>query len=127
MAMRFCFALFGAAYFSSAAIAALPALSDGMVYAKDGSGVFGYRDTPKLPWCEYVVHDPDRPAPRRVDPGPAPAAAPIPADAIVLFDGKNLSQWAATNWALENGELVARAGSLTSKESFGNMQLHLEW
>src|SRR6185436_16467175 len=63
--------------------AALPALSDGLVYAKDGSGVFGYKDTPKLPWCDYLVHDPDRPAPRKIDPGPSPAPAPTPADAIV--------------------------------------------
>src|SRR5438067_7671289 len=97
--------------FCFSASAALPALSDGIVYAKDGSGVFGYKDTPKLPGCDYVVHDPDRPAPPRIDPGPAPAPAPIPADAIVLFDGKDLSQWKTTNWSIENGELVARAGS----------------
>jgi hypothetical protein len=113
--------------FFASSRAALPELSDGLVYAKDGSGVFGYKDTPKLPWCDYVVHDPDRPAPPRVDPGPAPAPAPIPADAIVLFDGKDLSQWKTTNWTLDNGELVARAGSLTSKEAFGDMQLHVEW
>jgi len=102
-------------------------LSDGLVYAKDGSGVFGYKDTPKLPWCDFVVHDPDRPAPRRVDPGPAPGPAPIPADAIVLFDGKDLSHWGATQWKLDKSEIVAVAGSLTSKDSFGDMQLHLEW
>jgi hypothetical protein len=107
--------------------AALPELSDGLVYAKNGSGVFGYKDTPKLPWCDYVVHDPDRPAPRRVDPGPAPAPAPIPADVIVLFDGKDLSQWTAGNWTIDNGELVARAGSLISKEASGDVQLHVEW
>lgn len=113
--------------FSFSGKAALPALSDGLVYAKDGSGVFGYTDTPKLPWCDFLVHDPDRPAPRRVDPGPAPAPAAPPADAIVLFDGKDLSQWAAGGWTLENGEMVARAGSLVSKQVFGDMQLHVEW
>ena len=45
------------------AFGALPALPDGLVYAKDGSGVFGYKNTPKLPWIDYLVHDPDRPAP----------------------------------------------------------------
>src|SRR3954468_12837153 len=104
--------------------AALPELSDGLVYAKDGSGVFGYKDTPKLPWCDYLVHDPDRPAPRRVDPGPSSAPAPVPADAIVLFDGKSLSQWKTTNWSIDNGELVARAGSLISNDAFGDIQLH---
>src|SRR5687768_8759861 len=107
--------------------AALPELPDGLVYAKDGSGVYGYKNTPKLPWCEYLVHDPDRPAPRRIDPGPAPAAAPVPADAIVLFGGKDLSQWHSSQWKVENGEIVAGAGSLASKDSFGDMQLHVEW
>jgi hypothetical protein len=34
-----------------------------LVKARDGSGVYGYKDTPKLPWCEWLVHDCDRPAP----------------------------------------------------------------
>ena len=124
--MRFCL-LPLLSFFLTCTWAALPALPDGLVYARDGSGVFGYKNTPKLPWCDYLVHDPDRPAPKRVDPGPAPAPAPIPADAIVLFDGKNLSQWLPNQWQLKNGEIVAGKGSLTSKENFGDMQLHLEW
>jgi len=40
-----------------------------LVYAKDGSGICGYKDTPILPWCGYHVHDPDRPAPKKVTPG----------------------------------------------------------
>ena len=103
--MRFCSLLL---LFLSVTIAqaALPALPDGLVYARDGSGVFGYKNTPKLPWCDYLVHDPDRPAPKRVDPGPAPAPAPIPADAIILFDGKNLSQWLPNQWEAKEGEIV---------------------
>lgn len=112
---------------ATATAATLPPLEDGLVYAKDGSGVFGHKNTPKLPWCDYVVHDPDRPAPRRVDPGPAPAPAPLPADAIPLFNGKDLSNWAANEWTVENGEIVARNGSLATKESFGDIQLHVEW
>jgi len=27
-----------------------------LVKAKSGSGVYGYKDTPKLPWCEWLVH-----------------------------------------------------------------------
>jgi hypothetical protein len=38
--------------------------------AKDGSGIVGYKDTPILPWCGYHVHDPDRPAPKKVTPAP---------------------------------------------------------
>jgi hypothetical protein len=113
---------------SFAAFAALPALPDGLVYAKDGSGVYGYKDTPKLPWCEYLVHDPDRPAPKRIDPGPAPAPAPVPADAIVLFGKEeDLSKWATNQWKVEKGEILAGSGSLITKEEFGDIQLHLEW
>ena len=108
-------------------LAALPELPDGLVYAKDGSGVFGYKDTPKLPWCDYLVHDPDRPAPRRIDPGPAPTPAPVPSDAIVLFDGTDLSKWGANEWKVANGEIVAGAGSLRTKDEFGDVQLHIEW
>lgn len=116
------------AIISSASAADLPPLDDGRVYAKDGSGVYGYKDTPKLPFCNYLVHDPDRPAPKRIDPGPAPAAAPIPSDAVVLFDGKDLSQWnSPTAWKLDNHEIIAGAGTLATKEKFGSMQLHVEW
>jgi len=101
--------------------------ADQLVYAKDGSGVYGYKDTPKLPWCGYVVHDPDRPAPRRIDPGPAPAPAPAPADAVVLFDGKDLSKWRTNSWKLVEGCIEAGGGSLTTKDNFGSYQLHLEW
>src|SRR5688572_6541146 len=89
--------------FSQGAGAALPPLPDGLVYARDGSGVYGYKDTPKLPWCDYLVHDPDRPAPKRIDPGPASLPGPLPSDAIVLFDGKNLSAWAENEWKVDKG------------------------
>jgi hypothetical protein len=106
----------------------VPTLSGAdMAQAKDGSGVYGYKDTPKLPWCEYLVHDCDRPAPKRINPGPAPQRAPVPSDARVLFDGKDLSQWQPSDWKLVDGAVETVSGSLTSKESFGNCQIHLEW
>jgi hypothetical protein len=106
--------------------AALPALPDGLVYAKDGSGVYGYKNTPKLPWCEWLVHDPDRPAPIRIDPGPFSASVTAPSDATVLFNGNDLSKWAG-DWTVQNSDIMAGAGSFSTKESFGNMQLHVEW
>jgi hypothetical protein len=112
---------------STALYSALPALPDGLVYAKDGSGVYGYKDTPKLPWCDFLVHDPDRPAPKRIDPGSFSATASLPSDAVVLFNGKDLSAWQPTEWKLENAEIVAGKGSLSTKDSFGDIQLHLEW
>ncbi len=104
-----------------------PAPADDLVKAKDGSGVIGYKDTPKLPWCDWVVHDPDRPAPKRINPGPAGPPAPVPADAIVLFDGKDASRWEKSDWKVAESCLVAGDGILKSKESFGSAQIHVEW
>jgi hypothetical protein len=116
-----------AAAISLSVLANLPALGQELVRAKDGSGVYGYKDTPKLPWCNWLVHDPDRPAPKRVDPGPAGPPAPVPADAIVLFDGKDAGKWEPSDWKLEGGCLVSGNKVLTSKESFANAQIHVEW
>jgi hypothetical protein len=98
-----------------------------MAHAKDGSGVYGYKDTPKLPWCDYLVHDCDRPAPKRINPGPAGDPAPIPSDAVVLFDGKDLSKWQPSDWKVVDGSIETGSGELTSKAAFGNCQIHLEW
>lgn len=70
------------------------------------------------------------PEPKIVDPGSNGAA---PADAIVLFDGKDLSQWvgkdgSAAKWAVKDGmATVNSTGSITTKQEFGDMQLHIEW
>ena len=101
--------------------------ADDLVKAKDGSGVIGYKDTPKLPWCDWLVHDPDRPAPKRINPGPAGPPAPVPADAIVLFDGKDASKWELSDWKVVDGCLESGDKVLTSKESFGSAQIHVEW
>ncbi len=100
------------------------AIAAELVKARDGSGIFGYKDTPVLPWCGYHVHDPDRPAPPVVTPGSRGRA---PSDATVLFDGTDLSKWNASDWKIEDGELIAVSAHLRTKESFGDCQLHLEW
>ena len=63
----------------------------------------GYTDTPMLPDLPYRVHDPSRPHPPVVTPAAQPGGPP--SDAIVLFDGKDLSQWtpARQPWKVENG------------------------
>jgi hypothetical protein len=100
----------------------------GLIYAKDGSGVFGYKDTPVQPWSGYHVHDPDRPAPKKVDPGGFSAGVgKPPSDAIVLFDGKDLSKWKPNQWRVVGGYLVATTGPFETVEEFGSYQLHLEW
>lgn len=102
-----------------------------------GDDVRGYSDTPQIPGQKWKVHDLERPRPVRVTPGPAVMQA-APSDAIVLFDGKDLSQWeqlarggvtTEPKWKVENGviEIVPRTGRLKTKEQFGDCQLHVEW
>lgn len=64
------------------------------------------------------------PEPPAVDPGPIGGP---PSDAIVLFDGQDLSAWdGVENWTIENG--VATVGStITSKQKFGDCQFHIEF
>ncbi len=51
-----------------------------------------------------------------------------PSDAIVLFDGKDLSAWTGTDqWKVENGAMVSGKGDLKTKAAFGDCQLHIEW
>jgi len=87
----------------------------------------GYTDTPVIPGQKWRVHDIDRPHPRAVTPG-ATLGAP-PSDAVVLFDGKDLSKWEPSKWKLGDGyvEVVGHTGDLVSKEKFGDAQFHIEW
>ena len=51
-----------------------------------------------------------------------------PSDAVVLFDGKDLSAWDnAAHWKVENGTMVRGKGDITTKQGFGDCQLHIEW
>ncbi|MDG2397347.1 MAG: DUF1080 domain-containing protein [Flavobacteriaceae bacterium] len=59
-----------------------------------------------------------------------------PSDAIVLFDGKDLSQWVNArggdaSWILNNDRsgsmTVTRNGGIETKEEFGSVQFHIEW
>lgn len=79
-----------------------------------------------------------------------------PSDAIVLFDGDDLSHWQKTpfgegvlmertekylnsylevgdfgpaGWTVEDGEIVTghNQGAIATKQAFGDMQLHIEW
>jgi hypothetical protein len=66
----------------------------------------------------------------------SPNLAPPPADAIVLFNGKDLSQWVMTEdrttpakWKVAGGILTVdkTTGNIETKQAFTNYQLHLEW
>lgn len=99
------------------------------IFGQTANPNLGYTDTPMLPGLPYHVHDPARPHPRVVTPALQPGGAP--SDAIVLFDGRDLSQWVPTRqmWKVENGylEVVPNSGDLRTKEKFGDVQLHVEF
>lgn len=126
--------------FVAVALGALAALQGAeLVKSKDGT-VVGFKDTPRLPWDpRYHTHDPDRPWPKEVTPGPPTSPEP-PSDAGVLFDGTDLSAWRPNKWKLTTAQpastergrgpgkyLVATEGDLVTKKAFGDCQLHLEW
>ena len=100
----------------------------------------GFTDTPMLPGLPWHVHDPARPHPPVVTPSNTPGGPP--SDALVLFDGKDLSHWTShastithagnagpPEWKLGDGymEAVPHTGDLATKEKFGDIQLHVEW
>ena len=108
----------------------------------------------QLPGQKWLVHDRSRPQPRKVTPGPPIPTPSAPSDAIVLFEGKDLSKWDAVSlggrggrgpqqgqqppppspqprstepqWRIVDGHAEMRGGIVT-KESFGDIQLHVEW
>lgn len=74
------------------------------------------------------------PQPKIVTPGDF-AANTAPSDAIVLFDGKDLSSWETPDgetapWAVNNDRTFTvkpGSGSIQTKQLFDNFQLHIEW
>ncbi|NOZ40577.1 MAG: DUF1080 domain-containing protein [Planctomycetes bacterium] len=51
-----------------------------------------------------------------------------PSDAVVLFDGTDLSQWENSDaWPVVDGVAFAGKGRITSKPKFGDCQVHIEW
>lgn len=117
------------------------AFAAGVVAAQDNTVDQGFTDTPMLPGLPWHVHDPARPHPKVVTPGAQPGQPP--SDAIVLFDGRDLSGWTAAKlgtaaytlssnpapWKVANGwfEVVPRSGDIATKDKFGDVQLHVEW
>ena len=97
----------------------------------DDDGNLGFTDTPFLPNSPWRVHDRSRPQPPVVEPGKT--CGQPPSDAVILFDGKDLSQWEDKNGStptsgLEDGCInILKAGDLISKPKFGDCQVHIEW
>lgn len=73
------------------------------------------------------------PVPKVVTPGKQDAAPP--SDAIVLFDGRDLSQWETSkdhlsaHWKVHDGVVTVdkASGNIQTRQRFRNYQLHLEW
>lgn len=93
-----------------------------------GAGAYAAAEVMK-----YGVHDMTRPRPTVVTPPKQVGQAP--SDAIVLFDGTDLSQWqkgdgADVNWTIVDNDYMVvpkKAGSIRTRKSFGSCQLHVEW
>ena len=97
--------------------------------------VWGFTDTAFNPNTRWRIHDPDRPQPSVVTPGET-VSVPAPSDAVVLFDGKDLLRWvnrgqngaeSPATWLVRDGYFEAQGGNLSTRESFGDVQLHLEY
>jgi hypothetical protein len=99
----------------------------------------GFTDTPMLPDLPWHVHDPARPHPQQIRPSGTPGGPP--SDAVVLFDGGDLSRWnqrgrgadagkfVDARWKVGDGwfEVAPNTGDLLSREKFGDCQIHVEW
>lgn len=91
-----------------------------------------YVDTESGRW---MIHDEDRPAPPVITPGTCDSApVPPPSDAIVLFNGTDLTNWTnakgePTKWIMRDGymESVKGAGDIRTRQHFGSCQLHVEF
>lgn len=94
----------------------------------------GYDNTPFLPDSKWRVHDGERPQPKIITPGDFdPEDGNPSSDAIVLFDGTDLSKWTGkggkAKWKIKDSymEVVKKTGDIETKEHFGDCQLHIEW
>jgi len=97
--------------------------------------VWGFSDTAFNPNSRWRIHDAERPQPQTVMPGET-VSIPPPSDAIVLFNGKDLLQWvnrgangteSPASWPVRDGYFEAQGGNLSTRENFGDVQLHLEY
>ena len=123
--------------FYLALTAILTALSFDSTARAAASAPAFYGDPPDEhhPWG---VHDGNRPQPKVVTPGTFNAETQVsqpPSDAVVLFNGTDLSNWESAKdgspakWLVKDGvmEVVPKTGEIRTKEQFGDCQLHVEW
>jgi hypothetical protein len=100
------------------------AIYTGLAMAILGCVVLSYHAATQIP--EPKVE------PKIIDPGDATHA---PSDAVVLFDGKDLSNWSSARngnealWEVKEGAITVKAGTgdIKTKREFEDIQLHIEW
>lgn len=101
----------------------------------EAAPIQGRSDTPLLPGTKWHVHDPERPQPPVVAPGTFPtpdAPGKAPSDAIVLFDGHDLSAWTDDKghpaaWKVKDGAMTPAGGTIRTAREFGDVQVHVEF
>jgi hypothetical protein len=103
----------------------------GLLGGQAASGAGDPAHTPR--WRQ---HDIRRPRPPVAEPagGPPAAPLPVPKDAVVLFDGTSLDAWESPEgkpaaWRVKDSllEVIPGAGSIQTRDRFGDVQLHVEW
>ena len=91
---------------------------------------------------EYPKPEPMRPGmtefwlpqPRIVTPAEEDVLVAPPSDAVILFDGRDLSAWqhddgSAPRWTVADGCFTVKPGTgqISTKQNFTDFQLHIEW
>jgi 3-keto-disaccharide hydrolase len=86
---------------------------------------------------KWTIHDRSRPLPPVITPGETSTQdhpGQPPSDAIVLFNGKDLSNWESVKggeakWKVGDGyfEVASGTGDIQTKQGYGDCQLHVEW
>ena len=107
--------------------------------AHAASGIPAFYGDPPDEHHPWAIHDPNRPQPPVVTPGTFSTQeqpGKPPSDAVILFDGTDLSKWEGTKdgrgpakWVVKSGyfEVAPGTGDIETKEKFGDCQLHIEW
>lgn len=94
---------------------------------------FAYRSPEAAP-MQPAMTEYWEPQPSLVIPGKSLDISSPPSDAIILFNGKDLSEWKAANGSDQNWDVYddiftvnKKVGDIITKKEFGDFQLHLEW
>lgn len=91
------------------------------------TSIDGFDSTPMQPDGKWHIHDPNRPQPPVADPKYDGKPVSPPDGAIIIFDGKETDALVNKTWEIKDGVMTVGKGSQITKQSFGNMHLHVEW